>query len=92
MAKNLAPSFSRQQNLTEIFPGERFGFPTAKKRRSSAFKCAKINQWFDIASLDDPSFKRETQYGGLADSANYLLKVIEAELEIIQSEHFILAG
>jgi predicted esterase len=83
---------SKAQKLTEIFPGARFIFPTAKKRRSSAFKRAKINQWFDIASLDDPSFKRETQYDGLADSANHLLKIIEAELEIIRPEHVILGG
>jgi predicted esterase len=83
---------SNAQRLTEIFPGARFIFPTAKKRRSSAFKRAKTNQWFDIAALDDPSFKRQTQYDGLADSTNYLLKIIEAELEIVQPEHVILGG
>ena len=83
---------SNAQKLTEIFPGARFIFPTAKKRRSSAFKRAKINQWFDIASLDDPAFKRETQYDGLADSTNHLLKIIEAELETIQPERVILGG
>jgi predicted esterase len=83
---------SNAQKLTEIFPGARFIFPTAKKRRSSAFKRAKINQWFNITSLDDPLFKRETQYDGLADSTNDLLKIIEAELEIIQPKHVILGG
>jgi predicted esterase len=83
---------SNTQKLTDVFPGARFIFPTAKKRRSSAFNRAKINQWFDIASLDDISFKRETQYEGLADSAKYLLANIEAELESIQPEHLILGG
>jgi predicted esterase len=83
---------SNGQKLTEIFPGARFIFPTAKKRRSSAFCRAKINQWFDIASLDNPSFKRETQYDGLADSANYLLQLIKDEMELIKPQHIILGG
>jgi len=83
---------SHAQKLTEVFPGARFIFPTAKKRRSSAFGRVAINQWFDIASLDDPSFKRETQYDGLADSTEHLLKIIKAELELIQPEQIILGG
>jgi predicted esterase len=83
---------SHAQKLTDVFPGARFIFPTAKKRRSSAFGRATITQWFDIASLDDPSFKRETQYNGLADSTEHLLKIIKAELGLIQPGQIILGG
>jgi predicted esterase len=83
---------SNGQQLNQVFPGARFIFPTAKRRRSSAFGRTLINQWFDIASLDHPSFKRETQYDGLAESASHLLKVIKNEMKFIGSEHIILGG
>src|ERR1700761_8093080 len=81
---------SSGSRLTEIFPGAKFIFPTAKKRRSSAFRRAMINQWFDIASLDDVHFKKETQYVGLAESAQYLLRILEDEVQCVGKEHIIL--
>jgi predicted esterase len=83
---------SNGQKLTNVFPGARFIFPTAKKRRSAAFGRTVINQWFDISSLDDPSLQRDRQYDGLADSADYLLKILAAELELIPAEQIMLGG
>jgi predicted esterase len=83
---------SSGKSLSELYPGARFIFPTAKKRRSSAFSRALVNQWFDIASLDDVFFKQETQCEGLADSAQYLLQLIQQEMELVQPQHMILGG
>lgn len=83
---------SKGHKLIEIFPGARFIFPTAKKRRSSAFNRALITQWFDIASLDDPSHKMERQVEGLSDSAAYLFDILKKEIEIVAPENIILGG
>lgn len=61
------------------FAGMRFVFPTAQKRRSSAFKRATINQWFDMASLDDHSKRRELQIDGLTESAKHIRYILEQE-------------
>jgi predicted esterase len=79
-------------NLAKIFPGAKFVFPTAKKRRSSAFSRAMINQWFDIASLDDLSYKKDTQYDGLADSAKFITSLIEQEVKSVGPNQVVLGG
>jgi predicted esterase len=78
--------------LTELLPDARFIFPTAKRRRSSAFRRTTINQWFDIASLEDPFWRREVQLPGLAESAKYLLSILHQELETIPSKNIVLGG
>jgi predicted esterase len=83
---------SAGQTLPEIFPGARFVFPTAKRRRSTAFNRAVITQWFDIASVDDPSFGCDKQYDGLADSRRHLLKILMGETELVPPERIILGG
>lgn len=78
--------------LTKAFPGAKFIFPTSKKRRSSAFRRARINQWFDIASLDDPSKRRDVQLQGLAESSQYIRSILNRELETIPSKNIVLGG
>jgi len=80
------------RKLTEIFPGARFIFPTAKKRRSSALQRVLITQWFDIASLDDLSYKGESQVDGLSDSAIHLSDILTQETEVVGSKNIILGG
>ena len=84
------PSDGRK--LTEIFPGARFIFPTAKKRRSSALRRILITQWFNIASLDDLSYQRESQVEGLSDSAVHLFDILEKEIEAVGPGNVILGG
>src|SRR5882757_1624688 len=57
-------SISNGKKLTEILPDAKFIFPTSQRRRSSAFSRARLTQWFDIASLDDPSYRSYTQIQG----------------------------
>jgi predicted esterase len=83
---------SSGQSLTDSFPGMRFIFPTARKRRSSAFKRATINQLFDIASLDDPSKRRELQIDGLTESAKDIWPILKQEADTIPPQNIILGG
>jgi predicted esterase len=83
---------SSGKKLGELLPFAKFIFPTAKKRRSSAFRRAVLNQWFDIASLKDPSFREGVQYQGLSESAHVILGLIKEESAKVSSKNVILGG
>lgn len=83
---------SKGLTFASAFPGTKFIFPNARKRRSSAFRRAVINQWFDIASVEDPSYRRDTQVQGLAESAEHVRSIIVWELETIPRENIVLGG
>ena len=83
---------SERKTLPSLLPSTRFVFPTARKRRSTAFGRATINQWFDIASLEDPTSRRETQSQGLAESAQELRAILNREIQTISSQNIILGG
>lgn len=78
--------------LTELLPGARFVFPTSKRRRSSAFRRSMLTQWFDIARLPDPSYRKEIQLDGLAESAVEILDILEDELKRVPAQNIILGG
>ncbi|KAI6093316.1 acyl-protein thioesterase [Hypoxylon rubiginosum] len=72
------------RKLPEVFQGARFIFPTAKSRRSSAYGQAKLTQWFDIASLDDPWHQSQTQLMGLVESTREILKLVNEEVQVLK--------
>ncbi|KZF20991.1 phospholipase/carboxylesterase [Xylona heveae TC161] len=78
--------------LPDLFPGMKFVFPTAKRRRSSAFKRSVLTQWFDILSLEDPSKRRDLQIDGLSESVSYLLSLLRQETQAISPQNVILGG
>ncbi|RYO87420.1 hypothetical protein DL764_008857 [Monosporascus ibericus] len=80
------------RTLPQLLPGARFVFPTAKRRRSSAFKRALLTQWFDIAHLPDPAYRQETQLQGLAESALELSELLHLEMASISPQNIILGG
>ena len=80
------------RSLQDIFPGAKFVFPTSRKRRSSAFNRSILTQWFDIASLQDPSYKRDRQLRGLSQSASDVLAILARELKLVAPSHIILGG
>ena len=51
-----------------------------------------INQWFDIASLEDPTSRGETQSQGLAESAQELRAILGREIQTVSSKNIILGG
>lgn len=83
---------SEGNTLARTFPQARFIFPTAKRRRSSAFGRVKLTQWFDIASLDDPALRQETQLQGLAESSQELMELIDSEAAKVSHENIVLGG
>ncbi|KAJ4118893.1 hypothetical protein NW768_010632 [Fusarium equiseti] len=80
------------KSLPELLPGARFIFPTSKKRRSSAFRGSKLTQWFNIASLDDPSYRNHTQTQGLEESSREIFDLIDKEREKVADKNIILGG
>lgn len=78
--------------LAESLPGTKFVFPTAQKCRSSAFKRAMINQWFNLASLEDPVKRTDLQVNGLCESARYVHSILSQEMEIVPPQNIILGG
>lgn len=80
--------------LPDLLPGARFVFPTAKRRRSSAFGRKKLTQWFDIARLPDPSYRKQTQLQGLAESAIEIRELLRQEVEVagVPPANIILGG
>jgi predicted esterase len=80
------------RRLPEIFPGARFIFPTSKRRRSSAFGRAMLTQWFDIASLDDPSHRSHKQVKGLQESSREILDLVNLEAAKVPRENITLGG
>ncbi len=83
---------SNGTRLSHLLPGTKFIFPTAKKRRSTAFNRATFNQWFDIASLKDKSYREDVQLEGLAESAEYVGSILRQEATEICSENIALGG
>ncbi|KAI0459076.1 acyl-protein thioesterase [Xylaria acuta] len=80
------------KTLPELLPGTRFVFPTAKRRRSSAFGRKRLTQWFDIARLSDPSYRKETQLQGLAESAVEIRELLQQETALVSPAGIILGG
>lgn len=83
---------SSGKKLTDMLPGARFVFPTSKRRRSTAFGRSMITQWFDIVRLADPSYLKERQLDGLAQSVREIREIIAAELVRVQPQNLIIGG
>ncbi|KAI0882321.1 acyl-protein thioesterase [Annulohypoxylon maeteangense] len=83
---------SANRSLAQLLPGTRFVFPTAKRRRSSAFNRAVLTQWFDIARLPDPEYRKQIQLKGLAESAAELEPLIREETSKVSPQNVILGG
>ncbi|KAI0423376.1 phospholipase/carboxylesterase [Xylaria sp. FL1042] len=73
---------SAGKTLSDLLPGARFIFPTAKRRRSSAFGRKRLTQWFNIARLPDPSYRKEIQLQGLAESAAEIRELLRQEIDV----------
>ncbi|KAK8151815.1 putative phospholipase/carboxylesterase [Phyllosticta citrichinensis] len=78
---------SEDRTLGDCFPGAKFIFPTAKKRRSTAIKRIPINQWFDNFSLGDPSERQHLQYDGIRETSAFVHDLIEKEASLVGLSH-----
>ena len=80
------------KSLPELLPGARFIFPTSKRRRSSAFRRSRLTQWFNIASLEDPSYRNHTQTQGLEESSREIFDLLDEERKKVPDKNIILGG
>lgn len=83
---------SEGKTLSDVYPGAKFIFPTAKWRRSTAFNRAVITAWFDFYSLDDRTVREDIQIDGLTESAGYIRSIISQEMEGLSAKNIILGG
>lgn len=88
----LAARSSAQKTLAEHFPGAKFIFPTAKKRRSTVLKRTPINQWFDNFSLEDPSQRQHLQYHGIKETSEFVTSLVHREAEVVGMERIVVGG
>ena len=96
-AKNFGPMFmlaghSSGKSLQDLLPNMKFILPTAKKRRVSTANRCMSHQWFDIASLEDPSFQSEIQIEGLYESVTYIHSIIREEMRFVPCRNIIIGG
>ena len=97
-ARNFAPQFmfaenSSSHSIADFFPGMKFIFPTAKRRRVSYDPNRSMtNQWFDIASLKNTCLRSEIQIDGLRESSTLIHEIICEEMDLIPCENIILGG
>ncbi|KAJ7143315.1 Alpha/Beta hydrolase protein [Mycena crocata] len=87
-----AQSSDRNKTLRDHFPGMKFLFPTAKKRRAVVFNRTPINQWFDLYSLENPSERQHLQYDGLRETSGFLRGLINREAQVVGASNVILGG
>ncbi|KAL4731621.1 hypothetical protein ACLX1H_000596 [Fusarium chlamydosporum] len=80
------------KSLPDLLPGARFIFPTSKRRRTSAFRRARLTQWFDIALLEDPSYRSHTQHQGMEESSREIFDLISQEREKVSERNIVLGG
>ncbi|KAI4868589.1 acyl-protein thioesterase [Hypoxylon rubiginosum] len=83
---------STGKKLPQLLPGARWIFPTAKRRRSTAFGRAMLTQWFDIVRLPDPDYRKETQLQGLSESVLEIRELIRLEMSKVPPENIVIGG
>ena len=91
----IASRTSSGKMLPQLFPGMKFIFPTAKKRRAVAYNRAVINQWFDnypVEGLGDLSEPQDLQVEGLGESGVFVRQIILEEAKAVTLENVIVGG
>jgi len=83
---------STGKTLGEIYPGTKWIFPTAKKRRATAINRTPINQWFDMFSAKNPSERQELQYDGLRETSVFMHGLICEEAKAVGLRNVVIGG
>ncbi|KAJ8127714.1 hypothetical protein O1611_g5920 [Lasiodiplodia mahajangana] len=73
--------------------GQKFGKELLATGKT-AFGRKKLTQWFDIARLPDPSYRKEIQLQGLAESAAEMRRLLRHEIDVtgVPPTNIILGG
>ncbi|EHK96390.1 hypothetical protein M7I_7889 [Glarea lozoyensis 74030] len=87
----LASKISDGKTIPELFPGMKFVFPTAKKRRARAYNRALVRQWFDGVPIDEQEGmsreEKEWQVEGLVESGRFLRGVVDGEVSCVGAKN-----
>ncbi|KAJ7672059.1 acyl-protein thioesterase [Mycena rosella] len=86
-----APTFDGTP-LAMYFPGLKFIFPTAKKRRAAAFNRTPINQWFDLFAITDPAARPHLPHDGLRETSAFVHGLIEHEAHLVGISRVAIGG
>ncbi len=74
--------YSRPLNV--LYPSMKWVFPSASLRRSNLFKGIKLFSWFDMFSIQDPSYREDMQTEGLIQSSQNLRYLIFEEVQTLK--------
>jgi len=83
---------SSAHTLPQVFPGMKFVFPTALRRRSTARKRKATNIWFNNSSFEDPFEREGLQIDGLSDNFRILNEIVQNEARQLSLKHVFLGG
>lgn len=79
-------------SLAHAFPGAKFIFPTASKRRARIYKRTPIHQWFDNWALETPEKWQGFQDEGLRETSSFIHGLLEKEVEVVGAKNVVLGG
>ncbi|WEW56557.1 hypothetical protein PRK78_002003 [Emydomyces testavorans] len=102
----LGDSHVEEHTLSSAFPHAKFVFPTASRRRATAYKRSIISQWFDNWPLEDSSAshasateqgKQEHEYlqiDGLRETSAYIHQLLRREISLVggDAKNVVLGG
>ncbi|KAI9759826.1 MAG: hypothetical protein M1835_000292 [Candelina submexicana] len=98
--KLILSKISSGGTLQKRFPGFKWIFPTARKRRARALNNATIHQWFDMPTLRGAEIEnkawqtkeRDLGIDGLSQGVAYLHELMRQELASVPEKNLFLGG
>ncbi|PHH71918.1 hypothetical protein CDD82_6271 [Ophiocordyceps australis] len=83
---------SSNKTLDWLFPGVKFVFPSSPRLPCLALRKMRLSLWFDVARLDDPSFRQEIQRQGLCASTRHIAVLLHWEMRSVPADKIIIGG
>ncbi|PHH66388.1 hypothetical protein CDD81_7443 [Ophiocordyceps australis] len=83
---------SSDKTLDWLFPGVRFVFPSSPRLPCLAMHQMRLSLWFDVARLDDPSFRQDIQRQGLCASTRHIVVLLHWEMRLVPADKIIIGG
>jgi Phospholipase/Carboxylesterase len=82
---SIARDHPSSRTLNVFYPSMKWMFPSTSLRKKARLHGVKLFSWFDVYSVQNPSFREETQIEELSQSDQYLREVIDAEREVLKN-------
>ena len=88
----LVSKHSSDRMLVELFPGLKYIFPNARRRRVTSFKRATMRQWYGLDRLGESASSEQIKTEGLQESSQYIHGLILEEMKLIPCRNIIIGG